>query len=74
MTVTRYSECFIFPSLLKEEVCHYLHQDKETVASFNMCDPEDIHGLVLQENRRFEVIPLNSRLKRMLDLWKNSTE
>ena len=65
---------FFFQSHLKEEVCHYLHQDEETVASFNLCDPDSIHGLILQKNRRFEVIPLNSRLKRMLDLWKNTTK
>ena len=64
----------ISKSLLKEEMCHYLHQDGETVAAFDLCDPDNLHGLVIQNNRRYEVIPLNSRLKRMLDLWKNGTK
>merc|ERR1712183_28644 len=58
----------------EEETCHYLHQDGETVAAFDLCDPDNLHGLVIQNNRRYEVIPLNSRLKRMLDLWKNGTK
>ena len=62
---------------MKEEVCHYLHQDQDTVASFDLCEPDSLHGLVIKNNRRYEVLPLNSRLKRMLGLWKteeNSTE
>ena len=64
----------ILKSPLKGEMCHYLHQNGETVAAFDLCDPDNLHGLVIQNNRRFEVIPLNSRLKRMLDLWKNGTK
>ena len=64
----------ILKSLLKKEMCHYLHQDGGTVAAFDLCDPDNLHGLVIQNNRRYEVIPLNSRLKRMLDLWKNGTK
>ena len=44
------------------------------MAAFDLCDPDNLHGLVIQNNRRFEVIPLNARLKRMLDLWKNGTK
>ena len=44
------------------------------MAAFDLCDPDNLHGLVIQNNRRYEVIPLNSRLKRMLDLWKNGTK
>ena len=74
------------------ENCHYLHQEGDTVAALDMCDQvrllfqtclillfpkDDVHGIVIKGDKRFEVLPLNSRLKRMLDLWKadnNSTE
>ena len=63
--------------LQTEDVCHFLHKDDVAVAALNMCDEDNVHGLIIKNKKNYEVSPLNSRLKRMLDLWKpnnNATE
>ena len=59
------------------DTCHYLHQGADTMAALNLCDEEDVHGIVIKNKKTYEVMPLTSRLKRMLDVWKsdnNGTE
>merc|ERR1711970_1601088 len=59
-----------------EEDCHYLHKDNDTVAALNLCSDSDTTGIVISAKRTLEILSLNSRLKRMMDVWKddNSTE
>jgi len=59
-----------------EEDCHYLHKDNDTVAALNLCSDSDTTGIVISAKRTLEILPLNTRLKRMMDVWKddNSTE
>ena len=35
-----------------------------------MCDGQT-HGLVIGQNNSLEILPLNHRLKRMLDMWQD---
>ena len=54
-----------------DTVCHYLHKSEDIVASLDLCDETDIHGLVISNNRSIEIMPLLPRLKRMLDMWND---
>jgi len=54
-----------------DENCHFLHKEDDTVAAFDLCSDEDVNGIVITAKRALEIMPLNSRLKRMMDLWKN---
>jgi hypothetical protein len=39
------------------------------VAAVSLCNGE-AHGILLSPSHSLEIMPLNNRLKRMLDLWK----
>jgi hypothetical protein len=39
------------------------------VAAVSLCNGE-AHGILLSPSHSLEIMPLNKRLKRMLDLWK----
>ena len=41
----------------------------DLVAAVSLCNGE-AQGIVLDTSHSMEIMPLNSRLKRMLDLWK----
>ena len=54
-------------------------QSEDTVAALDLCSEDDTTGIVISAKRTLELMPLNSRLKRMMDVWKdeqdaNSTE
>jgi len=49
--------------------CHYLHQESGVVAAMSLCNEDDVSGVVLTKGHSVEVMPLNSRLKRMISLW-----
>merc|ERR1712123_219540 len=56
-----------------EEHCHYLHKEGDTVAALDLCSEDDTTGIVISAKRTLELMPINSRLKRMMDVWKNES-
>ena len=54
------------------DICHYLHKDQDVIAALDLCHEDNVHGLVMTNDNSYEVLPLNPRLKRMLDLWKDN--
>ena len=42
----------------------------DMVAAMSLCDGK-VNGMVMGANQSLEILPLNNRLKRMLDLWQD---
>lgn len=47
--------------------CHYLHVEKLITAAISNCISREIHGLILMANETLEILPLNQRLKFVLN-------
>lgn len=54
--------------------CHYLHIDSSSSASISNCEPKEIQGLIFLPDDTLEILPLNSRLKFVLNRREYSTE
>lgn len=54
--------------------CHYLHEDKSTTAAITNCVSKEIHGLIFLPDDTLEILPLNQKLKFLLNLRGSSIE
>lgn len=48
--------------------CHYLHVDSSSAAAITNCVSKEIHGLLFLPDDTLEILPLNQRLKFLLNL------
>ena len=48
--------------------CHYLHVDSFTTAAITNCVAKEIHGLIFLADDTLEILPLNQRLKFVINL------
>jgi hypothetical protein len=49
------------------EFCHYLHSNSFSTASISNCDSKQVHGLVFLPDETLEILPLNARLRFLLE-------
>ena len=41
------------------------------VAAVSLCGEDNVQGMVVGANHSLEILPLNNRLKRMLNMWQD---
>lgn len=54
--------------------CHYLHVNASSSAAISNCEPREIQGIILLPDDTLEILPLNSRLKFVLNRREYSTD
>lgn len=48
--------------------CHFLHENINSTAAISNCESTEIHGLIFLPDDSFEIIPLSTRLKFLVDV------
>lgn len=54
--------------------CHFLHENAYSTAAISNCESTEIHGLIFLPDDSFEILPLSTRLKFLMDKGKDDDD